>query len=198
MIRFCRDCGSEFHTNSSFCPTCGARRPGELDVDAPASRRGRGRWLVLVPLVMLLAAIMTFGIMRLTGSGGSDDARPRTSSTVSTIVATTSTTTPSTTIPAPTTTAAAMDIGGDGGHWVAILASIPTSTPSGQVDATIESLRSRYPALMVLTSDDYSSLRPGYVVVYRGPWAASEDATRYCNDIGRAVPSECYARFVQR
>ena len=54
------------------------------------------------------------------------------------------------------------------------------------------------PGLAMLWSNDYSSLTPGYVVLYKGTFASRESATQYCNEVGRETPSKCYAKLVLR
>jgi hypothetical protein len=95
----------------------------------------------------------------------------------------------------PTTTTA---LGAGAGTWVAILASIPVDTPNAQIDTQFADATAGIEGAGRLVSTDYSSLRAGYVVAYKGPFADSDAANSYCDSIGRAIPSQCYARLVQR
>ena len=49
----------------------------------------------------------------------------------------------------------------------------------------------------VLLSSDYSSLNPGYWVVYAGPYQNEDAASAYCRSIANQVTS-CYQRFLDR
>ena len=46
----------------------------------------------------------------------------------------------------------------------------------------------------VLLSSSFPGLRPGYVVVYAGPYASSQSASGFCTMAELPVPTECYLR----
>lgn len=80
--------------------------------------------------------------------------------------------------------------------WTAILMSVDyyTEDPYTAFDRAYEVLGLGLPA-DVLVSDDFPSLRPGYVVVYSGRFATAEEAAAWCTEIIPIVGS-CYHRNV--
>ncbi len=82
--------------------------------------------------------------------------------------------------------------------WVVILISLETSihSESQALGRASEYADQGLPA-EVLLSDDFSSLNPGYWVVYVAGWQSEEPAAAYCRSI-RDQASACYQRLVSR
>ncbi|HJQ96470.1 MAG TPA: serine protease [Acidimicrobiia bacterium] len=80
--------------------------------------------------------------------------------------------------------------------WTAILMSVDyfTEDPNKAFDRAYEVLGLGLP-VGLLVSDDFPSLRPGYLVVYSGRFATADDAKSWCAQISPIVGS-CYHRNV--
>ena len=74
--------------------------------------------------------------------------------------------------------------------WVVSLGSYETESEA-------VALSSGLPGTGVLHSNDYSSLNPGWwVVYYDGNFQSGDDAVSYCYDTGRSSRDACYARLL--
>ena len=86
------------------------------------------------------------------------------------------------------------------GDWIAVLASIDSSLPLNQIRSAVTSTVDKLHARdidgpgNVLLSSSFPGLRPGYVVVYAGPYASSQSASGFCTMAELPVPTECYLR----
>jgi S1-C subfamily serine protease len=80
--------------------------------------------------------------------------------------------------------------------WTAILMSVDylTEDPNKAFDKAYETLGLGLP-VGLLISDDFPSLRPGYIVVYSGRFATADEAKLWCEQITGMVGS-CYHRNV--
>jgi hypothetical protein len=71
--------------------------------------------------------------------------------------------------------------------YTVVLASIPSGdgTSRAKADARVAALRGRGIEVEILTSDDYSTLRPGYLVVYSGRFPTEAAAQDHLNELSR-------------
>ena len=87
------------------------------------------------------------------------------------------------------------------GEWIAILASIDASLPMSRIESDAASIIIEfevrgYPEVRgVLLSSNFPGLRPGYVVVFAGPYSSSENASSFCRSAALTIPDECYPRL---
>lgn len=101
-----------------------------------------------------------------------------------------SATTPAPTTPPPTT-ASLSSPRGMSGTWVAVFISYYTEQEAQAY------LSEAPPGSQVLQSDGYSSLRPGYWIVYNdGGFDTGREAADFCRSVGRTSPQDCFARFL--
>jgi hypothetical protein len=94
----------------------------------------------------------------------------------STTFPTTTTLPTTTTFPTTTTTGVGTWPAGQDGYTV-VLKSVPTGQGRGEADAAAQrALNAGLPRVGVLTSSDYSSLRPGYYVTFTGVYSTVNEA----------------------
>lgn len=80
---------------------------------------------------------------------------------------------------------------GMSGTWIAVLISYRTQEEAQAY------LPQAPPGSQVLRTDDYSSLRAGYWIVYHdGGFRSGREAADFCLSVGRTTPQECFARFL--
>ena len=200
---FCTSCGSPLLEGSRFCTACGSvAPPGSQEGASPGGGRS---WRVLA--IVVLAAALIVGVVELTSRRGgvvataaTDPGDLATTTTTRTGSSTTTTITRSTTTTrkksTTTSTAPASEVAGLD-HWIAVLASIPTSLPIESIDAEVQRTRVGLDRQTFLVrSDLFGSMRPGYWVVYAASFGTSDQATAYCRSIGRPVPDQCYPKFL--
>ncbi len=85
----------------------------------------------------------------------------------------------------------------EGGRWIAQLHSEPVSSGTAARDRRLAVVRATVPEALVLRSDDYASLRPGYWVVYApGPFADGRAALTFCAERGRTSANGCLGRYL--
>ncbi|KAB1990088.1 serine/threonine-protein kinase [Streptomyces triticiradicis] len=83
------------------------------------------------------------------------------------------------------------------GRWIAQLSSEPFSSGTAARDRHLADIRVSVPEALVLRSDDYASLRPGYWVIYApGPFADSDAALAFCAERGRTTTNSCIGRYL--
>ena len=211
---FCTECGSAGSSATQFCAACGfprrespnesgrARSRGEITAPIAKTKTGSSPLIPLVAIcgVALVVAAFVIGLALRSESSsppGTTDVTITTTSTTNSSTTSIPAARPSTpTTPAPLATPPAL--GSGDGQWVAILASLADSASTTSVDAEFNAINSELPGVSILRSSDYSSLRPGYIVIYKGTFTSQDEANQYCSDAGRAVPSECYGRLVKR
>jgi eukaryotic-like serine/threonine-protein kinase len=147
--------------------------------------------------VLALAVIaIIVGIIAATSGGNSTNS---TSAPVANTDNQTSATTPSTTPPTTTPPPAATTPTGapsnlPSGHWVVFLGSF--SNPDNATNAR-GSLTSSVPDASILHSDDYTSLLPGFWVVYVDRSFIDPQATlSFCHSLGLNTDHECHGRYL--
>ena len=216
----CSSCGAD-EVGGRFCRRCGAP-----NVQPPATPVSSGAPLGTRPRSFLRSSLVCAGALAvavafLAGfhiAGSSDDAPSEGAVAGSVTPAPTDVTAPpaSPTTPAtppyrppatppyrPPTTERTVptevyDAGDSpGGHWIAQLASVPFEEGRSSLDRMLASVRTAVPGAVVLVSDNYASLRPGYWVVYEaGPFRDGLTAIRYCDARGRTTRNSCMGRFL--
>ncbi len=56
----CPDCGEEIYDQAEFCPKCRAYLAGNTSSRPPIESEFRGRWIVLVAIIVLIAFILIY------------------------------------------------------------------------------------------------------------------------------------------
>jgi hypothetical protein len=82
------------------------------------------------------------------------------------------------------------------GQWISVMASIPQGQGVSVAEQQLSDIAKSVPDAQLLNSDDYSSLRPGYYVVFEGAYSSSDAALAECTAVGRSVPNSCYSRYL--
>ena len=83
------------------------------------------------------------------------------------------------------------------GTYVSVLVSAGSESDAQRARDNLESQYGR--EFGVLFSSDYSSLRPGYWVVYAGPFATPEESQATCwTDLNRRTGDLCYGRLLSQ
>ncbi|WP_328673874.1 serine/threonine-protein kinase [Streptomyces sp. NBC_00328] len=84
------------------------------------------------------------------------------------------------------------------GRWIAQLSSEPVSSGTVARDRHLADIRLSVPEALVLRSDDYAPLRPGYWVIYApGPFADNRAALAFCAERGRTTTNSCIGRYIK-
>lgn len=220
---FCPRCGEPYDRGQEYCLECGLRLPTETGVVGTLSTAWRrrvpwypGDWVWPVLLGLLVAAIAALVAILLTHNSSSTSTLVVTGPPTGTVPTTTTTptttrtrtTTPTTTTSPPTTTAPpppppppqnAVIAWPNKDGFTVVLNSVPTS--GGRTAANAEAKKALDAGLKpvgVLESSKYSSLTPGYYVVFLGVYssqAAAEDGSVRAH--GNGYPT-AYVRPVVR
>ncbi|MEM9607403.1 MAG: SPOR domain-containing protein [Actinomycetota bacterium] len=77
-------------------------------------------------------------------------------------------------------------------RWIMQLASFEELERAERFAAEIEGV----PDARVLASADWPSLRPGFFVVYSGPFETGDAVLERCRALGRAIPNDCIGRVI--
>ncbi|MFE2531006.1 hypothetical protein [Streptomyces sp. NPDC059371] len=86
----------------------------------------------------------------------------------------------------------------ESGRWIAQLSSEPVSSGTAARDRHLADIRLSVPEALVLRSDDYAPLRPGYWVIYApGPFADNRAALAFCAERGRTTTNSCIGRYIK-
>lgn len=191
----CPRCGTPYAPGQEYCLECGLRLPGRAGVLSGVAtawaRRGwyPGDWVWPVLVFLLLAGIGALAAILLSSGSGAEtiNAVPPAASTGSgvTLPTVATTTAPTVTQPPPTTTPTTTPRPpGDLTSWPAregytvILQSIPAGAGRGNaVQAAKRALTAGLPQVGVLDSSQYSSLHPGYYVVFTGIYDSNAEAS---------------------
>jgi septal ring-binding cell division protein DamX len=217
----CPRCGTPYAAGQEYCLECGLRLPesvGAVGALGTAWRRRvrwyPGDWIWAALLGLAVAAIAaTVVILADQGNAGGDrlvatDNRPvgTNEETTTAATATTTTTTAETTTAATTTTTAPPPPSNELKSWPAgrtgytvVLNSIPTT--SGRARAVEEARKAQRAGLEdvgVLTSSEFSTLHPGYYVVFSGIYGTSSEATGAVSDARSAGFETPYPRQIAR
>jgi hypothetical protein len=201
----CPRCGAPYAAGQEYCLECGLRLDTETGwfarFVAPWRRRRwyPGDWIWPVLLFLLVAALGA--VVAILATGGSSG-----STLVATSPATATgggfglTTTAAATLPLPTTAPPATNTPPptrtnrppvqrkviewpDRSGYTIVLESIPTTSGRAQANATARrALAAGLPQVGVLASSNYSSLQPGYYVVFSGVYGSNSDAEQHLDD----------------
>lgn len=196
----CQSCGTDNPQDRSLCQHCGLplHAPPPPPSGPPDDDDGSGigtAWLVGGGIAAVLVVVLAVVLL-----GGDEETVP--------VAEVTSPAAPSPEATAPATPAAATESTPPAATeeppqlqtptWVAILRSMELDgfdrADAEAHAATIADEVGATPA--VLRSDDYSSLNPGYWVVYVGEFDDSDAADAFCAGVADTVP-DCYARLVE-
>jgi hypothetical protein len=213
----CPRCGARVEPGQEYCLECGVRLPGAgLAATAGSAWRERvGRrgppWLWPILAALAVAAVMTGVAILISRSGDGERAFLEATGPISISTPTTEqlpteppTTAPTETEPQPTqpTTTQArqpeiVEWPSESGYTV-VIASLPTS--GGRelaVRKAREALRSNLPEVGVLDSAEFSSLHPGYYVVFSGIYPNQRAALDGVGRVQRLYPAS-YIRQISR
>jgi hypothetical protein len=214
----CPRCGTPYSQGQEYCLECGLRLPvtgGVVGTLATAWRRhlpyypGDWIWPVLVAFVIAVVAAVV-AIVATRDSGGSKTIVATTTqgtvgSTVTTVgptgptttgTATTLATTPPPPPPPPAPNALTAWPAGTTGYSV-VLNSVPTSSGRAQaVRLAKAALHSGLKEVGVLDSSRYSSLHPGYYVVFSGIFKSQAAAQSTLDSARSSGYPSAYARSI--
>lgn len=183
-----------------------------IPASLPASSgSGRSRVGMAVGVVVLLAVVAGIGFV----AGGDsstddtqtavgdfderDDVRTYTDDTgVATDDSAPSATATTVGVTAPATAPGTPAGGGPAfGTWIAQLESVEVGAGQERLDSVMAVVRQSVPDALVLQSDAYASMRPGYFVIYHpGPFFSGLDAVGFCDNRRLAMPSHCLGRLL--
>jgi hypothetical protein len=214
----CPRCDTPYGEGQEYCLECGARLPSQSGVVGRLGSAWRRRfdwypgdwiWPTLLALVIAAAAGAASALWLADQSNASGPTLVATSPGASSVQQTQSA--PEPTVPtqtAPTTTAApppppprpvnapAVWPAGRSG-WTIVLDSLPS--PSGRASALAEARRARQDGMKkigVLDSSQFSSLHPGYFVVFAGIYASQAEAQSAIIDAHRHGFGGAYPRRI--
>jgi hypothetical protein len=216
----CPRCGAAYDAGQEYCLECGRRLPipGEVGSTLGAAwerRVGQRRptWIWPVLAGLLIATTMTgVSIAIARGSDGGDDVLVATGATgfstptTETLTETEPTTTaetetaPTEPEPPPTTTRRPdlVEWPPSQSGYTIVIASIPTGSGRGDaVRKAREVLRSGLPEVGVIDSAEFSSLHPGYYVVFSGIYSQQREALRAAPRVQGLYPA-AYIRQISR
>jgi hypothetical protein len=192
----CPRCGAPYSPGQEYCLECGLRLPTETgwfaSFIAPWRRRRwyPGDWIWPVLLFLLLAGlgaviailatrnsnnetIVATPPQATTGGGGFGVTNPPTTAPPPTTTAAPTTTPPPRTTPVRNTLVEWPARNG----WTVVLQSIPTTSSRSQAVRTARrALAAGLQQVGVLDSSNYSSLHPGYYVVFTGIFRSNAEA----------------------
>lgn len=212
----CPSCETRYGEGQEYCLECGARLPSQSGIVGRLGSSWRRRfdwypgdwiWPALAALVIAAAAGAASAIWLADQSSASDKTLVATSPGASSVQQTQSAPEPAPTQSTPTTTAApppppppinapAVWPAGRTG-WTIVLDSLPSS--SGRAAATAEAQRARQGGMKkvgVLDSSQFSSLHPGYLVVFAGIYGSQAEAQSAIIDAHRHGFGGAYPRRI--
>lgn len=210
----CPRCGTAYAPGQEYCLECGLRLPARIGVFAGAAaawaRRGwyPGDWVWPVLVFLVLASLGAVAAILLSPNG-----------TGSTVVAIPSATSPGVTVPAPPTTAApppptitrpppttapqkttptprtGLTPWPSSDGYTVILQSLPAGAGrTNAVRTARQALSAGLPQVGVLDSAQYSSLHPGYYVVFSGIYPSNAVASTHISEAQGAGFRAAYVR----
>ncbi|MDX6512369.1 MAG: Double zinc ribbon [Gaiellaceae bacterium] len=212
----CPRCGLPYAPGQEYCLECGLRLPSEAGVVGTLSTAWRrrlpwypGDWVWPVVLGLVVAAIAALAAIALTGNDNKGSTIVATGASTGSITTTTTaatTTVPTTTSAPPTTTTApppppkpTLASWPDRNGWTVVLNSIPKA--GGRAQATTEAKKALAAGLKpagVIDSDTFSSLHPGYYVVFSGIFGTQGEALDAAATAHAKGYATAYARPVVR
>ncbi len=211
----CPRCGAHVEPGQEYCLECGLRQPGAgiaASVGTAWQQRVRRRlpgWLLPILAALLVAAVMTGvailisrgndeGQEVINATGPSSISTPTTESipTEPTTEPTQSESTPTATEPPPAPELVDWPPSQNG--YTVVIASLPASAGRAQaVRKAREVLASKLPEVGVIDSGEFSSLHPGYYVVFSGIYADQRAALEGVGRVQNLYPA-AYIRQISR
>lgn len=211
----CPRCGATYDPFQEYCLECGLRLPGERGAGAAvaAARRGQlGNWTlpVLFTFVVALLAAATVVVVQSTSDGSQrpflvatagEPSGPPVTETQPVVTETAPEAVPEPPPPPRPQPPAAQGrlaqwpVGVDA--YTIVLASMPAS--GGRANATRKARQASdagLPEVGVLDSAKYSSLHPGYFVVFSGMYDSLAEAGRFLDQAHSAGFDTAYARLI--
>jgi hypothetical protein len=219
--RRCPRCSTPYAEGQEYCLECGDRLPAQPSLGARLGARWRRRvgwypgdwiWPTLLALVVAVVAGVTSAlwladdsssagntIVR-TNAGPTTTAPPETApEPTATAPTTTAPTGTTTTTPTPTPKPKATLIAWPAGRagWTIVLDSVPaTNGRAGALGEAKQASRLGLPQVGVLDSAQFSSLHPGYFVVFTGVYGTEAAAQSHIIDAHRRGYREPYPRRI--
>ena len=210
----CPRCGTPFAPGQEYCLECGLHLPGRTGVfsglAASWARRGwyPGDWVWPVLVFLILAGLGALAAIVLSSSGSTQtiNAVPTSSGPAPGVTqpTTPAPTVPTVTQPPPTTTAPPRPTPRPPGELTAwptrdgftvILQSIPAGAGRANAVRTAkQALSAGLPQVGVLDSAQYSSLHPGYFVVFTGVYPSNAEASAHISEARSAGFGAAYVR----
>ncbi len=205
----CPRCGAHVEPGQEYCLECGLRQPGgglAATVGTTWQKRAPGRfWPILAALVV--AAVMT-GVAILISHGNDDGpdviaatgpssiSTPSTETEPTTTAATVTETTPTATEPPPAPQLVDWPPSQNG--YTIVIASLPAGGGRAQaIRKAREVLATGLPEVGVIEAGEFSSLHPGYYVVFSGIYPDQRDALDGIGRVQRLYPA-AYIRQISR
>jgi hypothetical protein len=197
--RRCPRCSTSYAEGQEYCLECGARLPAQPGLSARLGARWRRRvgwypgdwiWPTLLALVVAVVAGVASALwladdsssagntLVRTDAGPTTAASPETAPepTAPTTTATTGTTAPARPKPKPKATLISWPAGRAG--WTIVIDSVPaTNGQAGALGEAKQASRLGLSQVGVLDSAQFSSLHPGYFVVFAGIYGSSAEAS---------------------
>ena len=219
--RRCPRCSTPYAEGQEYCLECGERLPAQPGVSARLGARWRRRvgwypgdwiWPTLLALVIAVVAGVASALWLADDSSSADNTIVRTNAGPTTTASTETAPEPTTTV--PTTTALpggttttprpkpkpkaaliAWPVGRAG--WTIVLDSVPaTNGRAGALGEAKQAARLGLPQVGVIDSAQFSSLHPGYFVVFTGVYGTEAAAQSHIIDAHRRGYREPYPRRI--
>jgi hypothetical protein len=214
--RRCPRCSTSYAEGQEYCLECGARLPAQPGLSARLGARWRRRvgwypgdwiWPTLLALVVAVVAGVASALwladdsssagntLVRTDAGPTTTASPETAPepTAPTTTATTGTTAPAR--PKPKATLISWPAGRAG--WTIVIDSVPaTNGQAGALGEAKQASRLGLSQVGVLDSAQFSSLHPGYFVVFTGVYGTEAAAQSHIIDAHRRGYREPYPRRI--
>ena len=218
--RTCPRCSTPYAEGQEYCLECGERLPLQPGVSARLGARWRRRvgwypgdwiWPTLLALAVAVVAGAASALwladdsssagntLVRTDAGPTTSASPQTAPEPTTTVPTTTAATGTTTTPPPTPKPKATLVAWPAGRagWTIVLDSVPaTNGRAGALGEANQAVRLGLPEVGVLDSAQFSSLHPGYFVVFTGVYATEAAAQSHIIDAHRRGYREPYPRRI--
>ena len=213
----CPRCGAPYEATQEYCLECGARLPAPGPAAAAATLRRRARWTPrpwVAPVLtgLLIAAVMTGVAVLIARGAGTEDEPIFVATTAATVAAPTTETltepttteTETETTTTPTTTRSKrppqtlVEWPPSQPAYTVVIASLPTTGGrAAAIRKAREARRNGLRVVGVIDSAEFSSLHPGYYVVFSGIYENQRDALRATRRVQDLYPA-AYVRQISR
>ena len=216
---YCPHCGAGYEPLQEYCLECGEKLPARPGVSARLGARWRRRigwypgdwiWPALLALVVAIVAGVISAVWLADDSSSANDTLVRTQANSTSAPTQTA---PEPTLTTPTTTSTATTAPppppppkptivpwpANKNGWTIVLDSVPaTNGRAGAVGEGKQASRLGLKPVGVLDSADFSSLHPGYYVVFFGIYANEAEAQSHVIEAHRRGYREPYPRRITR